>query len=50
MSDAAAHYRDRFGTDTRYVPNGVDAPRLIPAQRRISARRVKPSFFIALAR
>ncbi|GLY99117.1 glycosyltransferase family 4 protein [Actinoplanes sp. NBRC 103695] len=29
----AGHYRDRFGTDTRYVPNGVGAQRSVPAQQ-----------------
>jgi glycosyltransferase involved in cell wall biosynthesis len=27
----AGHYRDRFGRDTRYVPNGVGEPRRVPA-------------------
>ncbi|MCA2214356.1 glycosyltransferase family 4 protein [Jidongwangia harbinensis] len=31
--ELTAHYRHRFGTDTRYVPNGVAAPRLVPAQQ-----------------
>jgi glycosyltransferase involved in cell wall biosynthesis len=31
--ELTAHYRDRFGTDTRYVPNGVAAPRVVPAQQ-----------------
>jgi glycosyltransferase involved in cell wall biosynthesis len=29
----ATHYQDRFGTDTRYVPNGVGAQRTVPAQQ-----------------
>ena len=29
----AAHFRDRFGTDTRYVPNGVAEPRRVPAHQ-----------------
>jgi len=29
----AAHYRDRFGTDTRYVPNGVAMQRRVPAHQ-----------------
>jgi glycosyltransferase involved in cell wall biosynthesis len=29
----AAHYQDRFGKDTRYVPNGVAAPRRVPAHQ-----------------
>jgi glycosyltransferase involved in cell wall biosynthesis len=33
----AAHYRDRFGTDTRYVPNGVAEPKRVAAHQ-IGAR------------
>ncbi|HET6531429.1 MAG TPA: glycosyltransferase family 4 protein [Actinoplanes sp.] len=29
----ATHYADRFGTDTRYVPNGVAEPRRVPAHQ-----------------
>jgi glycosyltransferase involved in cell wall biosynthesis len=29
----ATHYDDRFGTDTRYVPNGVADPRRVPAHQ-----------------
>ncbi|MEV6636736.1 glycosyltransferase family 4 protein [Actinoplanes sp. NPDC051470] len=32
----ATHYQDRFGTDTRYVPNGVGAQRSVPAQQIVS--------------
>jgi glycosyltransferase involved in cell wall biosynthesis len=33
----ASHYLDHFGTATRYIPNGVAAPRLMPP-RHITAR------------
>jgi glycosyltransferase involved in cell wall biosynthesis len=33
----AGHYLDRFGTTTRYIPNGVTAPRPVPA-RQITGR------------
>ncbi len=29
----ATHYQDRFGRDTRYVPNGVADPRRVPAHQ-----------------
>ena len=29
----AGHYQQRFGTDTRYVPNGVGEPRRVPAHQ-----------------
>ncbi len=33
----ATHYRERFGSDTRYVPNGVAEPKRVPAHQ-IGAR------------
>lgn len=31
--ELTAHFRNRFGSDTRYVPNGVADPRPVPAQQ-----------------
>jgi glycosyltransferase involved in cell wall biosynthesis len=44
----AAHYRERFGTDTRYVPNGVGEPRRVPAHQITSRFGLVPGGYLLL--
>jgi glycosyltransferase involved in cell wall biosynthesis len=44
----AAHYRERFGTDTRYVPNGVADPRRVPAHQITSRFGLTPGGYLLL--
>jgi glycosyltransferase involved in cell wall biosynthesis len=44
----AAHYETRFGTEARYIPNGVAAPRLLPARQIRSRFGLAPGGYLLM--